>query len=269
MLSKEGQKKLFKLLKISDTSIIDDDVEHDAPEVRDITVFSADELKIRDISKFNDGTTTGVEMAIKEYKSQNGLYFKGRTLKALHDHVAAKGDQDETVTKLRDNVTTLTNELTTVKGQLSQTVLQSKIHSFIPELNNGMNKAEAMSVMQANGFEFKEENGVIVPYRSGSKVVDDKLQTALGADVAIKGFFETEKKWVGDSDANNGGKTGGGGGNSQTKPKTLFTKASEVQKAFDDKHGVGASMGTEHDYSGHLQKIMKDAETAGTPLIMD
>ena len=131
-----------------------------------------------------------------------------------------------------------------------------------------MNKNEAMSVLQANGYDFKEENGNIVAYKNGAKVKDDKLQTDIAPEAAITGFF-TEKKWLVDADDNTAGKGGRGGGDSSTKAKPVFTKASEIQKAFEEKHGPGSSMGTEHDYAGHLSKIMKEAETAGTPIIMD
>ena len=64
-------------------------------------------------------------------------------------------------------------------------------------------------------------------------------------------------------------KAGGGGGNSAVKARAIYTKASEVERAFNARYGAGASMGTEHDFAGHLQKIMKEAELAGTPLVMD
>lgn len=243
----------------------DTEVEMETPEVE---VFTVDELATRDKNKFTENFPTAVEQAIKQYKTDNNLDFKGKTLKALHEAVSVKGDQEETVKKLQNTIVTTEQERDQARAEAATVKLQSKIYAFIPDLNNGMTKPEAESVMRANGFDFKEEGGAIVAYRHGAKVVD-RVQSPVPANDAVKSFFETEKKWIADPDANGDGKNGGGGGNSKTKPQPKFTKASEVQKAFEDIHGVGSAMGTEKDYAGHLQKIMKEAETAGTPLIMD
>lgn len=271
MLSKEAQKKLLKMLKVSDDTIktlVDDDKENDVDISKEITVFTTPELTIRDTAKYKAGQEDGLEVAIKDYKKSKGLDFKGKKLEDFEKHLTENKEDADIVGKLRETITSQLTEIDNYKGQLSATKLQSKIHAFIPDLNNGMNKAEAESVMRANGFDWKEEGGSIVAYRNGDKVVDAKLQTALKAEDAAKSFFE-EKKWIGDADANNDGKKGGGGGDSKTKAKPAFTRSSEVEKAFNEKYGPGASMGTEHDFAGHLTSVMKEMETAGTPLVMD
>ncbi len=271
MLSKKAIKALASKLKIDATEL---QTAIDAPEEKDITipeveVFTADELKIRDTSKYTEGKTAGTEIAVKEavkaYKKENNLDFQGNKIEDLVKTVSAKTDQTDTINNLRKNITDLERERDAAKTQASQVMLQSKIHAAIPETNNGMSKAEVEAVMKANGYDFKEENGKIVTYRNGEKVKDAKLQTEVEHTEAIKGFV-TEKKWIGESDPNRKGR---GGDNSDTKSKPTYSKASEVLKDFEDKHGKGSAMGTEHDYGGHLAKIMKEMDDAGTPLILD
>lgn len=272
MISKKTAEALGKKLHIDPVKLkaaIDDEKEVDIDIPDDVTVFTKDELSTRDKVKYDEGKTVGVETAVKDFKKAKGLDFKGKDLESLHDHLSTKGEDKEVVEKLRTSVTTAERERDEARAEAGKIRLQSKIESFIPELNNGMNKAEALSVLQANGYDFKEEGGKVVAYRNGEKVKDGKLQTDVAPDVEIKRFLGEEKKWLGETDDNNGGAGGRGGGDSRPKPKPIYTKASEVEKAFNEKHGAGASMGTEHDYAGHLQKVMEEAEKAGTPLVMD
>ena len=185
MLSKQAQRKLLKALKIADgaiTTLVDNDKENDVELPAEITVFTAPELIAHDSSKYSEGKEAGVETAMKEFKKANNLDFKGKTLQDLHDYLIANMEDADAVKQLRDDVTTLTSERDTVKTELSALRLQTRIHAFIPDLNNGMNTAEAMSVMQANGFEFREEEGAIVAYRHGSKLMDADAQTYIAAD---------------------------------------------------------------------------------------
>lgn len=279
MISKKSAAEWGKKLNIDPVKLkaaidADDEQDIDIPaDVKvfkgDVTAFSKEELATRDKSKYDEGADAGVEVAVKTFKKENSLDFKGKDLKSLHEHLTTKGEDKEVVEKLRGTILEKEKALAEALSKADSVELQSEVLGYIPELNNGMTKKEAMSVMQANGFEFKKEDGKTVAYKNGSKLKDDKLQTEIGADTAIKSFFTDEKKWTGDADSNNVGKGGRGGDNSKPKPTPLYTKASEVEKAFNDKHGAGASMGTEYDYAGHLKKAMADAETAGTPLVMD
>lgn len=240
----------------------ENDIDVDIPEV---TVFTSTELSTRDSSKYNEGKEAGEETAVKEYKKVNNLDFKGKKVEDLVKATQVKTDQTETINALRKNIGDLEKERDSAKETAGKVMLQSKVHAAIPDVNNGMSKTEIEAVMIANGFEFKDEGGKVSAYRNGEKIKDSKLQTDVEYTSAIKDFV-TEKKWVGEADDSRRGR---GGDNSQTKAKPSFTKASEVQKAFEDIHGAGSSMGTEKGYTAHLQKIMKEAEDAGTPLILD
>jgi hypothetical protein len=278
-ISKKSLKALAKKLGIDEAKVnaaIDstEDVDIDIPDVKvfkpedGAQVFTADELKVRDSSKYNEGKTAGVETEIKEYKKTNSLDFKGKTLKDLADHIASSTDKDGTVKTLRENLTAAEKEKNEAISALSKVNTRNKIHALIPELTNGMSKAEAEAVLVANGFEFEDVSGKIGHKRNGSPTKDPKTLEEIPTEVAVKNFFEGEKKWTGAA-AGDDTRGGRGGGNSDTKTKPAYKKASEVQKAFDEKHGAGASMGTEFDYAGHLQKVMKEPDEAGTPLVMD
>ncbi len=272
MISKKTLKALVKKLGIDETkanAAIDstDEVDLDIPEVevhpKGAKVFTDAELATRDKAKYDEGKVAGVETEIKEYKKANGLDFKGKTLKDLHEAVKVKGDDAEVVEKLRKTVTELETERDNARAEAGKVMRRQKIHEAIPEVNNGMSKREVEALMEANGYEFKEEGGKIVPYKDGEKVKDAKLQTDVEYGEVIK-VFVAEKKWTGEP-----AKKGRGADDSDTKAKPTYTKASEVMKDFEAKHGPGSAMGTDHDYSGHLSKVMKEAEEAGTPLVMD
>lgn len=246
------------------------DTDIDVPEVE---VFSTEELSTRDKNLYSSNKTTMLEQAIKEYKKENNLDFTGKTLKALNDHLVSisADDKDKVIKTLRDNLTKAETEAATAKEQAAKVIRSNKLHSFIPELNNGMSKQEAEAVLAANGWEFKEENGKLVPYRDGEIVKDAKMLNNIEAKDAVTKFFAEEKKWVGEANTggDGAGKNGRGGKNSDQSAKPRYARASEVLKDFEAEHGQGSAMGTEHDYGAHLSKAMKDAEEAGTPLVMD
>lgn len=270
-VSKKTIKSLAEKLHVDPAKLkaaLEDDTNEVDIDIPEVTVFTKDELATRDKAKAGEGATTALEMQIKEFKKENGLDFKGKDLKSLHEYLTTKGEDKEVVEKLRGTIATIEKERDEALGKVGAIQRQSRLEAAVSDTNNGLSKAKVLALMAVDGYEFKEENGAIGAYLNGTKVKDEKLQTDIAYDAVIKDY-QTKNNMLGDPDDNTGGKKGGGGGNSGSKAKPVYTRTSEVEKAFNDKHGAGASMGIEHDFAGHLQKAMKEADDAGSPLIMD
>lgn len=279
-ISAKSIKAFAKKLGVDETKLkaameADTDVDVDVPDVEvfkvadGAKVFTAAELTTRDTQKYNEGTTTGVEMKVKEFKREQGIDFKGKDLKSLYEHAVANKEDATVVEKLRESVAVAEARAAAAEEKASGISRQSKLQAAVAPTNNGLTSAKVLALMQVDGYEFKEEGGAMVAYLNGNKVKDEKLQTDVSYTDVIK-EYQKQNKMIGDVDANNTGKKGGGGpGSAPAGKPSQFTKASEVQKAFDEQYGSGASMGTMHDYSGHLQKVMKEMKEAGVELIMD
>lgn len=227
-------------------------------------VFTPNQLTARDNIKYNEGKDAGEEMAVKAVKEANNLSFQGKKVEGLFKHLKEQKtpDESETVAQLRKNLEKAEQDKTLAVSALSQMKKATTIHGFIPELNNGMNKSEAMAVLEANGFEFKEEGDTLKTYRNGVAVKDQKMLTDIAPADAIKSFFTEEKKWVGDSGGE--GKSGRGGNNSKPNPSSTPKTIKEVQEAWETEHGAGSANSAE--YGAHLEAKMKEAKDAGQEL---
>lgn len=80
----------FDTFKTALTS--EDEVEVSMPEKWH--TFSDEAITSRDKSKYEEGKTAGLEMTIKQFKTDKNLDFEGKTLDKLVEHVAAKAAAD-------------------------------------------------------------------------------------------------------------------------------------------------------------------------------
>lgn len=238
------------------------DVEIAIPEV---DIFTTAQLTARDNIKYNEGKEAGEEMAVKSVKEANNLQFQGKKVESLYKHLQTiqAPDESETVKKMRDNLVKAEQERDAFKGQMSRMKLESTIHGYIPELNNGMSKTEAMAMLQANGFDFKEEGGSFKAYRHGQLLKDEKMLTEVPANEAVGKFFTEEKKWVG-SAPNEAGRQGRGGESGKPRVGGVSRSIKEVETAWVAEHGEGSINGME--YAAHLESKMKEAKEAGQEL---
>ena len=213
MITTATKNKLKKLGIDPDAlvSAISDEKEIDIT-IPDGEFFSEQDLKTRDSAKYEEGKQAGEEMSVKAIKKAKNIDAPGKTVLALVEHLETKmqANESDTVVKLRTSITDLEREKTSLSEQIEKIQLSTSIGRMIPSLNNGMNSDEAMAVLTANGYSFKKEGDSYVAMKNGEILKDNKLQSPVKADEAIKSFF-TEKKWVGEPAP--APKTGRGGGN--------------------------------------------------------
>jgi len=267
-LSKSSIEKMAKLLgiNIKDALEAKTDVDVDIPEVK---VFTIDGLAKFESEKVEVGRKAGIEVAVKTYKKDNGLEFPGKDISDLVQYFESKSDVDGKVKKLQENIVTLTKEKEQVEGKLSKVELLTTIHNAIPAEYNGMNKKELQALAEANGFEFKKENGKLIAYRNGEKVVEEMTQKEVDAKTALTNFFEGEKGFkVGAQTTDPVPPKGRGGQNDPAKGGNVTSaKRSEIEKAWTDANS-GKSINGE-EYATHFATKVKELKDAGQAVIMD
>lgn len=234
----------------------------DLPKVH---VFNDYQMRVRDSSKYEEGKKAGEELAVKEYKEVNGLSFPGKSVEKLMDHhKSLAGSANPDIARLQENLKASQKETQEWQQKYSRMTLDNKIHGLLPDVQ-GLNKAEAMAIMSANGFEFRDEQGAVKVYRHGQLLKDEKLLTEIPADAAISNFWEHEKKLAPAAALPN--RKGRGEGNTPARTNDIYGRASEYRKAWENEYGEGRSNGIE--FQTHLLKKIKEADEAGRQLILD
>ena len=266
-LSKSSIEKMAKLLgiNIKDALEAKTDVDVDIPEVK---VFTVDGLAKFESEKVEVGRKAGIEVAIKTYKKENGLEFPGKDISDLVQYFESKSDVDGKVKKLQENITTLTQQKQEVESKLSKVEILSAIHGAIPAEYNGLSKKELQALAEANGFEFKNENGSLVTYRNGKKVVEDMTQKELDAKTALTNFFEGEKGFKGGAPNTDPAPKGRGGQSDPIKGgNTLATKRSQIEKEWTDTNPGKSVNGM--DFATHFASKVAELRKEGAAVEMD
>lgn len=250
MLSEKSITRIAELAKVKPEDLkaaIADEKEVDVAIEEKLTVLTEPEITVLKNNEYKNGKEKGVEMAVKDTKEKLGLEFQGKTIdglveaaqkKALAD---AKIEPEKKVQELEGKIKTLQTNLTEAEQKLTEKdseVQKVKIHGelykHIPEPGeNGpaLSRDEVIRLMEANGYEFKNENGKVVPYKNGEAQVD-KLANPVAVKDIVSGFLK-EKKLV-TEDHNPKGRGGSGSGN-----PTKYTKLSELKEKFT---GEGKSL---------------------------
>lgn len=257
MLKKETLTKIASLLKVKEddlTKAITDAAEVDITIDEKIATYSEEELNTLKSNEYKKGKTAGVEMEIKDAKEKHGLDFTGKTIEGLLEAKAkkviadAKIEPNTKVTELEGKVSTLQNtvkeyetKLTEKDAEVTGVKINGELYKHIPapgEKGPVLGADEIISLMKANGYEFKYENGNTVPYKAG-KVLTDKLSEPLKPKDVIDGFLK-EKKLIAETkviDGRGGGDKGGGNGGygklSELKAKFKADGKSELGEEFN------------------------------------
>lgn len=242
-LKKEDIQKLAILAKIPvpDLEKAIGEKEEVALTIQDkLNVYSEDEVTTLKKNEYNSGKTAGLEIAVKETKEEMGLEFTGKTIKGLIEAAQkkavdeAKINPDQRVKELQDKLTNVQNTVKEYETKMAEKdtevsgiKLNYELSKHIPVVGeNGPSfmPDEVIQLMKINGYEFKQENGAVVPYKDG-KQLQDKLSNALPAKDVITNFMK-EKKLITEEAV-----PGGRGGKDQ-KPGAKATKYSELKEQF-------------------------------------
>jgi hypothetical protein len=242
-LKKEVLKKIAALLKLKEADLetaIKDEKEVDLVIDEKLNTFTEDELKTLKDNEYKTGKEKGVEIAVKEAKEEEGLEFQGKTIKGLLEAKAkkaladAKLTPDKQVTDLQQKVDNLQTTVKTYEKQIADKdaevdgiVINSELRKHIPIGEESVfDQDDVIAKMKRSGYDFKRENGKVVPYKDG-KVVIDKVSNAREAKDVVTDFM-VEKKLI-TKEAGIGGR-----GDGDRKPAGKVTKMSELKKQFAD-----------------------------------
>lgn len=239
MLSKETLQKIEQQYKIPGLVAAHEAPEETAVELPEINVLTDEELTRVKNTEYANGKTKGTEMDIKAFKDETGLEFTGKSLKALAEAISKKAVEDakiapdKKVEALQKDLDTVKNEYETLKTTLSQkeqlaeqAKAEKELYKALPTLGeNAPDVSVVVDVMRAKGYDFKLENGELVPYKDGEPV-KDKLATVIPVKDVITGFAK-EARLIPDTPV----VVAGRGGSDSKQP--VYTKLSELKADFE------------------------------------
>lgn len=270
MIKKDTLLKMAAILKMDAAEFeaaFNDAAEKDIT-LPEVTAFTATELSTRDsaIKKTEraEATTAALEMFIKDQKKTLGIEFDGKDpakfLEAFQAKVLAdaKVTPDEVVKKkdaeigqLKANIQTLQKEKEEAIGQVGKIKTETTLMGSIPTNLNGVEPQEVLASMRLKGYDFVEEDGVMVAKKDGVTIADKLLKPINLKDVITT--YATERKWIGEEDSAKQGR-----GAASSKKAGAFTgkpsKLSEVEQAWKDE---GKNTSTA-DFQRHLEGIMAE-----------
>jgi hypothetical protein len=242
-LKKEDIQTLATLAKIpvADLEKAISEKEEVALTIQDkLNVFTEEEVTTLKKNEYNSGKTAGVEIAVKESREKLGLNFSGKTIEGLVEAATkkalddAKIEPDKKVTELEGKVTNLQNTVREYETKMAEKDTEVngikdsyELSQYIPapgENGPAFVPNEVLQLMKINGYDFKRENGALVPYKDG-KQLQDKLSNALQAKDVITGFMK-EKKLITEE------VVPGGRGGGDKRPGAKATKYSELKEQF-------------------------------------
>lgn len=244
-LKKETLQKIATLAKVKVEDLetaIKDEKEVDVSIPDKLATFTDDEVNTLKANEYKSGKEAGVEMAVKDTKEKMGLSFTGKTIdglveaatkKALDD---AKISPDKKVQELETKVQTLQGTVKEYETKMADKDAEvegirtsGELYKHIPsfgETGPAMTQDEVIQLMKINGYDFKRENNVLVPYKDGKKMTD-KLGEPLPVKDVTNGFMK-EKKLITEDIIPDGR------GGKDHKPAAKAGKLSELKKQFSD-----------------------------------
>lgn len=266
MLTAEQKKTIATLLKVKpedfDSALTaTEEVALAIPE--GIATLLPDDLTRVKNEEYGRGKTTGVEMAVKEAKEKLGIDFSGKSVdglieaankKALAD---AKITPDAKVAELQKDMATLrsTNEALTQqiaqKDQERESALTDReIFRAIPSLGDNAPAVEkVIKLMRADGYDFKMQDGKLVPVKGG-EVMKDATANVLEPKGVILTYAKAEKL-ISEGGAGGDEPKGRGGGDGGKTP--VFGKLSELTKHYESQGK--STLGQE--FSAKVQELAK------------
>lgn len=252
----------YKIPGLVDAFKAQEVVEVKLPE-KQIVLSEAEHTTLKN-NEYNNGKNAGVEMAIKDFKTKEGIDFNGKTLEGLVAAVKNKAleeagkDPGEQVKDLQTRLSTLQQQHQTLQqtlsskdGELGKLSTYNSILSSIPSLGEGATPVpKVIKLMEMEGYEFKNVDGKLLPSLNGQTIVDDMSNPKPIADV-IK-TFATENNMGPKVAAEKEDERGGRGGSNRTPQK--FTKLSEFTEHYKAS-GKNAQGG---EFMDALDAIRKD-----------
>ena len=240
MLKTETINKISSLLKIKPedlTTAITATEETDLALDEKLSVLSEAEKDILEKNKYAEGKKAGVEMNVDEVKKELGLEFQGKTIKGLVDAAKKKALEDakipeaEKVKELQKDLETvraentrLTTTVTNAETEAARAKTDRELFKEVPETS--ISASDLIDFARLKGYDFKLENGAIVPYKNGEPVKDNLAQPRHAKDVLND--FATASGFVKKEDVPPGGRGGG-----DKKFPATYTKLSDISKSFE------------------------------------
>jgi hypothetical protein len=269
-ISKSTLKKMAKALgiepsKIDEALTADTDIDIEIPD----GVYMSDEGKKRfGDQRYNEGKEVAIEVAVKDIKREKGYDFKGKGLNDLVSHLESNPDVEGKVKKLQDNISTLEKRAIEAETKAQSVELYHERLAAIPAEYGGLTKKELDAIAAANGIEVKKENGKLIAYRNGQKVLNERDQTEVDAATVYKNFFETERKLSATNQPPAEPQKGGRGGDNKP-PSTggVATKRSELIKEWQTANPEKSVNGME--FQSYIGTKYSEAKAAGISIEED
>jgi len=246
MLKKETIEKIASILKIKAADLdaaIKNEQDMDLLINDKLASYTEDEIQQLKNNEYKSGKEKGVEIAVKEAKEKYNLEFSGKTIDGLVEHAKksaldeAKVKPDQRVDDLEGKVKSLQQTVLDYEQKMSEKEMEvtnvkinGELLKYIPSLGEGspsLGADDIIQLMKGNGYDFKLENGSIVPYKDGKQLQDHLSNARIAKDVISD--FVKEKKLIPEQSSIPSGRGGSDG-----KPVTQFTKISELKKSYED-----------------------------------
>lgn len=243
MLKQETIQKIESLLKIKGLAEAITSTEEVDLSIDDkLTAFTEEEVQTLKSNSYKDGKKAGVEMEVDDLKKEMGLEFQGKTVKGLAEALKkktledAKIEPNEKVKELEGKLTTAQKAVQELEGRIvekenevASTKVNTELYKYIPapkEDGPAIDQDDIIFKMKREGYEFKLEDGKVVPYKAGVKITD-KVGNDLAPKDVVEGFLK-EKKLISAEPTVPGGRGGG-----DKKPSGKAGSVSELKKDFE------------------------------------
>ncbi len=204
-----------------------------------VNILSDDDLQRVKDDEYSKGKTSGVEMAVKDFKTEHGLEFQGKTLRGLVEAAQAKAVKDANIAP-DERVSALQNDLVSVRREyaaleeklaegeavVSRANTRLQIFKAVPSLGEGaMSMDKVLTLMEADGYSFSAENGHLTPMLNGEPLKDG-VANVLPVEDVIREYAQTNNIVPAQQQL----KQGRGG--TDTPPAPVFTRRSEIDAHF-------------------------------------
>lgn len=241
-----------KIVEVNDEVIakaIEDKTE-ELDVTTDLIVRTPDEERTFVNNTRSEAKNTGIEVAVKEVKKELGLDFTGKDIKDLVKAAGekaveeAKLNPDKAVEKLKGDVETLKNTITTLttekqnaenglKSYRNTIEIDRAIESALPD-KLAIDRDDAKILLKSKmRFDVDDAGRVITMNEAGEVMKSSTTADPLPVKDVLDDYFRTNPKYItGPGAGNGGGDSGSGGGK---------VKFSEYLKAKKDEGADTAS----------------------------
>ena len=171
-------------------------------------LFTDDEIKTRDSSKYNEGKQAQEEMLVKQAKKELGYEFEGKSFNQLLNYheeqlkTKYSKNSNERVQELEKDINklkdTYTQEIETYKGQIQDLSGKYKnqsaknlLLSIMPK--DTVLKPDALITLFKSEYELDEDNGKVILKQNGEILKDPKTTSPLDVKNVFNDWLVKEK----------------------------------------------------------------------------